>query len=158
MKGKPNGKAPRRIQKRLDDAALKQAIVKVLLAPLRNTDERKSIRKKKRASHEAIETALLSSFVRQALEKGVAAFVQEQTVPILNKIFEAADAKEAWACKVVLDAAHGTDLLTASLGLADSGTKDVVFSSAVERSLVENLVALCRGANHEPANTDSGTD
>jgi hypothetical protein len=158
MKSRTNGKTPTKMQPPTDNTLLEAVIVETLLAPLRSTKERKRIRAKRRSSHKAVEQALLSAKVRRALENGLSAYVSEQTLPILEQIFNAARAKEAWACKVVLELARISDGLNSSRATSEAPAEELALSSAVERSIVENILSLLRGANHERNSIDLPTE
>jgi len=105
-------------------------------------------------SHQEIEAQLLSLHVHRELMTGIAAGVREQIANLVQTVLKAAQKKEAWACKVILDMAGITQALQALLCAEESSAPEVELLSAMEHSLVGNLLTLIRGDSGELANLD----
>lgn len=129
---------------------LEEAILNAALEPLRESPTRRQIRKKTGASDQAIEQTLNSAAARGSLRRVVAASLAENTATALRKIYAAADRKESWACKVLLEIARVADAFEAGAEISLPTPEEFGLRSAVERSVVENILNLLRGGSHEP--------
>jgi hypothetical protein len=127
----------------------------VLLTSFRDTDVRKKTLARTKDNHQDVEAKLLSPGIRIELYKGIAACLQERAAVLLVRILKAAEAKEAWACKLILDLAGIPQALQAVLGAAEASAPEDELLSAMEHSLVKNLLTLMRGLNGESAKPDS---
>ena len=129
--------------------SLDEQILCLALEPLRQSAIRRRIRSKTGASDATIEEKLNSSRARQALRNVVAASFVERTAAALSKLFAAAEKKEAWACKVVLEVARVAEAFEAGAEVTLPSAEEFGVRSAVEHSVVENILSLMRGENHE---------
>jgi len=141
-------------RRRMSPAKPKERVTDVLLTSFRDTDVRKKTLARTEDNHQDVEAKLLSPGIRVELYKGIAACLQERAAILLVRILEAAEAKEAWACKVILDLAGIPQALQAALGAAEASAPEDELLSAMEHNLVENLLTLIRGESREPADAD----
>jgi RNA polymerase-interacting CarD/CdnL/TRCF family regulator len=116
---------------------------------LRQSAIRRRIRDTTGASDETIEETLNAARARQGLRNAVAASFVERTAAVLHKLFAAAEKKEAWACKVVLEVAQVAEAFLAGAEVTLPSAEEFGLRSAVERSVVENILSLMRGEDHE---------
>ena len=156
MSAEPDRKERFQLRSSILTTELEQNIFSLVAQPLYETKERKQIRTKGLASDEEIDAVLTSPEMKRALRRSVEAFLQQQLPSTLGRIFEGAEGKEAWACRLILELTGIADLLRAAVSQTEGEIQEARVISELERGLVESFRQLVKGEGREEEMEDNG--
>ena len=143
MKKENEREKPKR-RKPLAGSALEERLLELIVKPLRSTDRRKEHREETGAGDDAIEHALGSSTVLSGVAHAQNAFTVEHWPVLLHKLFEAAEKKEAWAWRILLDVAGVAEQLRAA-----SGEITAESAAAFDQTLPPEIRELLKRADED---------
>lgn len=143
--------ATRNRPRKLSQSELQQHVAERLLAPLRDNKIRRGIKQSCTNPDPEIETALCAAAVAAQLRPPIRAYIKEQTTTLIARLFRSAEAREAWAWKIILEVSGLAEVFREALAPFDQNDDATFLSSEFERRLIHQLRELVKpqGASDE---------
>lgn len=142
--------------RKLSQSELQQHIAERLLAPLRDNKTRQDIKKFCTNPDSEIETALCGAAMAARLHLPIRAYVMEQTTTLLKELFCGAEAREAWAWRIILEVSGLAECFREAMTRLDPDDGAAFVSSGFERRLLLHLRELIKpqSGREEPDHSD----
>lgn len=155
MSNEPGGPEKIQLSSSFLQTELEQKVFSLVVQPLYGTEVRKQLRSKHLASDDEIDAVLTSPDMKRALGRSVEAFLQHRLPALLQMIFMAAEKKESWACKLILELTGIAELLHAVVSETEEEILEAQVVSEHEQELVESFRRLVAGEGREEALPES---